>query len=519
MVDRIRTPLDRPGFVSGRTSCFGFAVAGFLAAAFAAVPGALVGQTPAAASTPVDPAAAAGMTSGMSEADTYRQLELMQVRAAAQGAQGDAAAASVSRSADRTVEEQNRQKAIEAAREVKALKRDAANRMRWERASNAYNKVSRDDMSTWKTETGSVRVERNVPDPFLIALIQEEERAIAEAAARGEDTGGFSPLQATKKALSWRPFQNSDSSNASANESDGGGLLSNLRMPRLPLIGNGGDTGSDVEASATVPASTSSSQAPPRPTPAVATVTKPGSVPRISGAALVDGSSPVNARVESESEPTFAAAPERVRSSESMPDSEKEKSGGLFSMFKSSGSGSSGGGGFFGFGRKKPEEENGSIDASLFPTATNSEFAPGSRDYASAGDATEDTGAASSSSGQIEMPGRERERERSGGFSLPNIVKSERSGDSGSVPTSTTVNSAGTDYYVVSEKAQFMVHGESQMQSEVRALSAGTVVRMTRAGDQWASIRLPDGTEGVVRNKSLQAASAAEAGGQFASGY
>jgi O-acetyl-ADP-ribose deacetylase (regulator of RNase III) len=85
----------------------------------------------------------------------------------------------------------------------------------------------------------------------------------------------------------------------------------------------------------------------------------------------------------------------------------------------------------------------------------------------------------------------------------------------GSVPTLTTINSEGTEYYIVTSTAQFMVYGNDQMSSEVRALGSGTLVRMTKPGEQWASIQLPDGSEGVVQNKFLRAASAAESGGQL----
>lgn len=89
-------------------------------------------------------------------------------------------------------------------------------------------------------------------------------------------------------------------------------------------------------------------------------------------------------------------------------------------------------------------------------------------------------------------------------------------GGGDNVPTLTTVNSAGSSYYVVASTAQFMVYGENQMQSEVRALPAGSVVLMTKPGEQWASVRLSNGTEGVLQNKHLRPASAAEAGGGFA---
>jgi hypothetical protein len=61
-----------------------------------------------------------------------------------------------------------------------------------------------------------------------------------------------------------------------------------------------------------------------------------------------------------------------------------------------------------------------------------------------------------------------------------------------------------------------MVYGENQMQSEVRAVPAGMVVRMTKPGENWVGIRLSNGTDGIVQKKFLRPASASEAGSQFA---
>lgn len=61
-----------------------------------------------------------------------------------------------------------------------------------------------------------------------------------------------------------------------------------------------------------------------------------------------------------------------------------------------------------------------------------------------------------------------------------------------------------------------MVYGENQMQSEIRAIPAGMVVQMTKPGENWVGVRLSNGTEGIVQKKFLRAASASEAGGQFA---
>ena len=138
---------------------------------------------------------------------------------------------------------------------------------------------------------------------------------------------------------------------------------------------------------------------------------------------------------------------------------------------------------------------------------------------ATVADVAEDAAEAPSSTGSIVMPGQTVEKPRSG-FSLPkpnlslpsipSLTKSEGSGGGGS---------ASAGYHVVATTAQFMVYGADQMQSEIRALPAGTTVLVTKPGEQWAGIRLPDGTEGIVQNKNLRPSSGSESsasGGEFA---
>jgi hypothetical protein len=476
-------------------------------------------QAPAAAAYPVDPSAAAGMTTGMPNGVTSRQAEMVEVRTSAQGAQGVAAAASMARSADQTMEERNRDIALQSAREKKSIKQSMSDRLKFERASASYNKVSSDDMSTWTTPGGGVRVERNVPDAFLMSLIEAEEQEAARAAASGEKKGLF--------------HRNTDPSDS------GGGFLSNLRPPRLPIPSFGG-RGNDAPVTSSAPVSDTSEPTFARTSgpssgsanaPVQASAMKPGVVPMISGAALVDGRSNV-----SRSDAPPAASSSTVSFADQTPDTERKKPG-LFSKLQSgdeensmipASSSSSGGGGFFGFGKKKAVITGPSIDAGLFPDGAvtearvprsfNNAEVPQTSSRSSDQFASESP--VSSSSSSVQLPGQTMEKEKSRGFSIPtmsipSISKSEGR-SSGSVPTLTTVNSSGSSYYVVASTAQFMVYGESQMQSEVRALPVGTLVLMTKPGEQWASVRLPNGTEGIIQNKHLRPASGAESGGGFA---
>ncbi len=496
----------------------------------------LVAQAPGPATYPVDPTAAAGMTRGLPSGVTGQQAEMMQVRTSAQGAQGEAAAALMARSADQTIEDRNQEIALQAAREKKSIKESMSERLKFERAATSYNKVSGNDMSTWKTDGGGVRVERNVPDAFLMSIIEEEEEASARKAASGEKKG-FGLFR-----------KDSDSSDS------GGGFLSSIRPPRLPFMGGGG--GGEATVASAPPASDTSepsfartagsapaqAQAPAQaPAQAQASAPKPGVVPMISGAALVDGRSPVNANeTPASAARTPSSSSQTVSFADRIPDTEKKKSG-LFSKLQSSEeednspvptSSSGGSGGFFGFGKKKSAPSGGTIDAGLFPEGSASQAAIGTRlspgstaSSSSGGDsfASASPGgvAPSSTASSMELPGQTTEKTR--GFSIPkpslsipSISKTERGGG-GNVPTMTTVNSSGTSYYVVASTAQFMVYGENQAQSEVRAVPAGSIVLMTKPGEQWASVRLPNGTEGILQNKHLRPATAAESNVEFAS--
>ena len=477
-------------------------------------------QTPEAGAYPVDPAAAAGMTSGLPNGVTVRQAEMMQVRTSAQGAQGDAAAAMLARSADESIEERNRSIALETARTNKAIKEEMRNRLKFESASVQQQKVSANDMSAWQ-QNGGVRVERNVPDAFITSLIAEEEQAAARSAASGEKKR-FSLFGGDEKP-------------------DGGGFLSSIRPPRLPFMGGGDGGGEAAVAAASPPPSDnsepvfanvgSSRSSSPSPAPAVApsAPAKPGVVPMISGAALVDGSAPATSQGAPGN--VTPASVQTVSSADRTPEPDQKKLG-LFSKLGSSdenheslvpaSGSSSGGGGFFGFGKKKSSAPVGGIDASLFPEGAVNQAPRGGQlsGGATVADVAADAAEAPSSTGSVMLPGQTVEKSR--GFSIPkpnlsmpsipSLSKAGGSGGGGNI-------SVGA--YVVASAAQFMVYGADQMQSEIRALPAGTSVMVTKPGEQWSGIQLSDGSQGVVQNKNLRAASAGGgtvSGGEFATG-
>ena len=276
--------------------------------------GGLRAQTPQAAAYPVDQAAAAGMTTGLPNGLTSQRAEMMHVRTSAQGAQGEAAAASMARSADQSIEERNQEIALQAAREKKSIKQSITERMKYDRAEASVNKVSANDMSTWKTQGGGVRVERNVPDAFMSALIAEEEQT-AKRTGAGNERKGFGLFRKDNQASS------ADS---------GGGFLSGIHPPRLPFMG--GRSGDSAEAAPSPPPSDNSEPtfvqtagavpAPGASSPSPASsngAAKPAVVPAISGAALVEGRSSANPGAAPAAADRAPSSPQSVSFADRMP--------------------------------------------------------------------------------------------------------------------------------------------------------------------------------------------------------
>ncbi len=501
--------------------------------------------------------ASAGMTSGLpgGVSNSGRQIEMMQVRNAAQQSQYEAAAAQMSRSADHSIEERHQKRAVENARETKMLKKDATNRMKWERSANAYSKISADQMSTWKDNRGNVRVERNVPNEFLLALRQEEAQLAAESTRM--EKRGFHPLRATKNAVGnvvggavdkvSSPFRKGEPTprkglhdhevkplpQAGNSGESKKGFMKNLRPPKLPFSGGGARNkkiaearvanGGNTQAAAVRVGSNSSGAA-----PASTVGTTPGRVPKISGAALVDGRSPVGSG-QTSSRPVSssmkragdygAAASATAQTQVSVPSAEPEKKG-FFAKRKSSGPSRSGGG--FGFGKKKSKSnEPVAVDASLFPSSGPSQASGGGELVSEMGSSevvsVQQTGAIQQTGPveQVQLPGQTREKKKRKISmlkpSIPSLSKAEsgenkKSKGAANSPL-TTFNANGNDFYHVAGQAQFMRYGESQMESEISVLPAGVLVKMTKPGAEWASIELNDGTKGVIKVRNLQAAS------------
>ncbi|MEM7697596.1 MAG: hypothetical protein AAF236_04240 [Verrucomicrobiota bacterium] len=476
-------------------------------------------EAQSAESAVASPSATAGMTEGLPGV-SGPSMQMMQVRTAAQQAQGDAALAQMARSAQQSVEEQHQQRAVAAARETRQLKTQMRDRMRWERSEQAYNRVSAGEMSSWQTQGGGTRVEREVPDPFIQSLIAEEE-------ARGEsaEPRGFNPLRGAGRVLTTNPFAGrgrpEEPASTTVTPPASNPQFIDEPAPRRGLLGVFKPRDADT---ATVAATSA-----PSPSPEQAVVGSsnlaPGMVPRISGAALVDGSSPVStvsssapssvggSSVPSTSSGSISPAPApRPVSPSSLPPEPERKRGGLFSF-------SGGGGGLFG-GKTKSKPQEVSVDAGLFPSGAVDQ-APRGGELAggyTASDVASDAQQFAPATGPIQMPGEASEEpERRGllgraGDSVANVGRSVGSVTTGSsrsgngVPTTSTIHAGGNDLYVVTSQAQFVVQNEDGS-SEVRALRPGTSVRMTGAGENWASVILPNGERGIIQNKDLRPSS------------
>ncbi|MEM7518738.1 MAG: hypothetical protein AAF368_17665, partial [Planctomycetota bacterium] len=198
------------------------------------------------------------------------EREMMRVRNAAEGARGEAQAAAMTRAADLSLEQSNEDRAIQSARQRKAIKRQMEERARWEQRNGQVRKISSDQMEAWDREDAAAaqtpaRVERDVPRNFVASVVEEE----ALAASRVPKKKGFAPFSATKKALNWRPFQgdggrNSDDYDplqaatlsvaapveAPQEAERGGGFmgLGNVKMPKLSIPKFGKDKKEEAEA-------------------------------------------------------------------------------------------------------------------------------------------------------------------------------------------------------------------------------------------------------------------------------
>jgi len=101
---------------------------------------------------------------------------------------------------------------------------------------------------------------------------------------------------------------------------------------------------------------------------------------------------------------------------------------------------------------------------------------------------------------------------KSGFLSKLSLKKGEDTGKQEAAGGSADGDSDGKQniYIVDSDTAQFFPFGKSGRQASSQPLAQGTIVRMTKSGDDWSSIELSSGSMGVIRNNNLRRAKADE---------
>ena len=424
-----------------------------------------------------DTAAASGMTSGLPGVSAAKQAELMYIRAQAQKARPEAEAAAMARTAEDALDKKMTDRTLQDARETKELKQQAAYNYQLKKAADAYKGVSQSEINAWGDGTGAVKVQRGVPAQFTASLPPEEEPekkkgrfGLLKAPTKAAKGAASATVGGVKKAFSWRPF------------------------------------GKKKNEETIEPPAPSPEPAPYNPPTTVTTDSlalddtgeeKKGFMSRIP---FVGGKKKKQVEVAYQEPPAVGNSPElaattSVEADYSVGEEEKKK-------------------GFMGrmFGGKKDDDyvapppvastggspfgpsSNPTIDASLFPDSDDSDEELMAQDLSSQKRKLLKMPKLSAAKiPKIKVPNPVPEEPK------PSLPKVDRSG----------AHSGGSKTYVVSTpNARFMRFGESALNSET---NSGQVVEMTKAGDEWSSVRLSNGVTGIMQNKDLRPAGAGEA--------
>lgn len=485
--------------------------------------------------------AASGMTTGIQNGATQERLTMMQVRAAAQEAERAAAAAAMARSAEEAIEEQKLQESIEEARETRRKKMEAAERLKWEKiaAQNAYRKVTPGEMKSWKDQSGNIKIGRDIPSQF-VENVRRDEAARAAAAAEAQKKEGFQPFKKINERIAEndpyretgltgpRPLPQAPpptvqqyAQQTVAPEPEKKGLFSKLSFPSFGKKSD--EPLPETPQFANVPSRDRAQPSQPQQQPTPDRGTAPAtSAPQSSSStaavarakpATGQGASSISARSGSDLLRTSQGTPQQgqpVAAAPAPPAEAPPKK--KFSLF--------------GFAKKKsePQPVAAPIDTGLFPAGA----IPGT----STADAGTPTGTMvsytappapaavpqpttpspapsptpASEAGNPPPAPRAAPPEKKKLISFSSLGKPSGDGP----PAGSAVNTNGHSYYVVGESSQFMKYGESQTTSTISAIDPGTVVVMTKPGADWATVRLSDGSSGVIQTKHLRAASRSE---------
>ena len=511
-----------------------------------------------------DTAAASGMTSGLPGVSAARQAELMYVRAQAQKSRPEAERAAMARTAEQALDEKITTRTLEEARETKELKKKASYDFQLKKAEDAYKGVSQSEINAWDDGAGSVKVQRGVPSQFLASLPPEEEPeeqgghfGFLKAPGKAAKGAAAVTVGGMKKALSWRPFGKNKDEEApepepaapsqiqptvtahtltqEVQEEKNDGFLTKIPFvggkkkkqepvayeepaavetaltaapeaieekeglfSKIPFVGHKKDKEAKAEADLaalheTAAGGMTAADAFMADAAAHENAEKDGFLSKMKIPFIGHKKDPADGV---EVAPEIAAA--TTVGTGSAAAAEEEKKGFVGRMFGGKKDKSddapvlaSGGANLFG-----KADDNDTIDASLFPDSGAPDEDLRAQDLDSQKrKLLKMPDLSGVKVPKIKVPSPLPEEPK------PSLPKVDRSG----------VHSGGTRTYIVqTPNAQFMRFGESALNSETMTLNSGQAVEMTKAGDEWSSVKLSNGTTGIMRNKDLRPANPGE---------
>ena len=397
-----------------------------------------------------------------------RQLELQRVREAAQRARASAQQAAMARSADRALEERHIKNNVDRSLEVKQLKAQAAAQAKSQTAPNGYKGVSPGDIQSWQDpNNGRVTIQREVPQQFTETIAKEEEAA-------EKKSGGIGG--AVKGVLSWRP---SIPFIGKKKKDDGG-------IPALPQFTPAEQLGlNDAPPPVQAPAAEPKKEE------------KKSSggglkIPLIGG--LFGGDK--KDKLEDDPSPYVAPRPAPESTVASASDEQDFSKPGLLTRLNP-------------FSKKDDAEFGNPYDA---PTYANGETAdlplPSSDRGATPEASSELFGPIGANAGgsTVVSSGTSDNEDKPGFFGrlFGGGDKADRGG------SNKDAKSVGGIYVVDSKGAQLIIFGDATISSDAKPVPVGTVVRVTKDGEQWSSVQLSSGAEGIMRKKMLRPAKAEE---------
>ena len=408
-----------------------------------------------------------------------RQLELQRVREAAQRARASAQQAAMARSADRAMEERHIKNNVDRSLEYKQLKAQAAAQAKTQTAPNGYNGVSPGEIQSWQDPNGGgVKIQREVPQQFTETIAREDD-------GEEEKSGGIGG--AVKSVLSWRPS--------------------------IPFVGK---KKKDDEGIPALPQFTPAEQlglndAPP---PAQAPVAEPRKeekssggglrIPLISGLLGGDKKDKDKDKAEADAAPYVAPAPAPAQPAApvaqpavaSASDEVETSKPGLLTRLNP-------------FSRKDGADNGNPYESPTYAAPGTAELP--SADNGAVGGASAGLfgpqGAAAADGASVVSSGSPDGDDDKPGFFGRLFGGGDKADKGGS---NTDVKSVGGIYVVDSKDAKLIIFGSSTVSSDARPMPVGTVVRVTKDGDEWSSVQLTSGTEGIMRKKMLRPAKSDE---------